>query len=231
LSTAPPATSQLHYQIVRALLSTCRCPSNDELQDALGVTNVALEQAFRELEAAHAIVLHPGTLAPWVIHPFSVTPTATWVEAGKRGWWAPCIWCAFGIATLAGGEVSIHSRFGGESDPVTIPVWDGHPVAAAGCCVHFAMRPAEAWNNVHAYCATVLPFRTQADVLDWSTRHGLPLGEVIPLQRTADLGRRWYGRHAELQWQKWTVAEAQAIFDAAGLTSEFWNLGTQRGRF
>ena len=25
-----------------------------------------------------------------------------------HGWWAPCIWCAFGVAALAGGEIAIH---------------------------------------------------------------------------------------------------------------------------
>ena len=33
-----------------------------------------------------------------VEHPFSLSPAATWIQQGEQGWWAPCIWCGFGIA-------------------------------------------------------------------------------------------------------------------------------------
>src|SRR5262249_57149373 len=33
-----------------------------------------------------------------------------------RGWWAPCIWCALGVAALVGEDVVIHSRIGGEAE-------------------------------------------------------------------------------------------------------------------
>jgi hypothetical protein len=77
----------------------------------------------------------------------------------------------------------------------------------------------------------LLPFRTEQDAHDWSQRHGLPFGEVISLDQTAALARIWYGRHADRDWHKWTVAEAQSIFHDVGLRSPFWNLGYQDGRF
>jgi hypothetical protein len=39
-----------------------------------------------------------------------------------------------------------------------------------------------------------------------------------------DLGRVWYGRHLDRDWRKWTVPEAQAVFDQVGLTGDFWRL-------
>jgi Alkylmercury lyase len=229
MSTASP--SHLHYLIIRNLLDTGKCPSNAELRQALCVTDTVLAETLQELEAAHGIVLHPGSLRPWVIHPFSLTPTATWVETRDRGWWAPCIWCALGIATIAGGDITIHSRLGGERDPLSIPVKDGLPISPEEYCVHFAIRPAEAWNNVHAHCAMLLPFRAESDVHRWAERHGLPVGEIVPLSQTADLARNWYGRHADSEWRKWTIDEAQAIFSSVGLSSGFWNLGRGQGRF
>jgi hypothetical protein len=56
--------------------------------------------ALDALAADHGVVLHPNSHRIWVAHPFSATPTATWVEDGARGWWAPCLWCALGIAAL-----------------------------------------------------------------------------------------------------------------------------------
>lgn len=58
----------------------------------------------------------PITRRPWVIHPFSLSPTATWVQADQRGWWAPCIWCALGVAALVGQDVVVHCRIGAETE-------------------------------------------------------------------------------------------------------------------
>jgi hypothetical protein len=217
--------------MIRGLLDTGRCPSNEELGQVLNVSPPELISLLHNLEAAHGVVLHPDRPEPWVIHPFSLAPTATWVQASDRGWWAPCLWCAFGIAVLVGGDIQLYTRLGGEKESVMILARDGEPVDPENYCAHFAIPPAQAWNNVHAHCAMLLPFRSRSDVQAWTARHALPLGEAIPLRQVAALARKWYGGHADSRWRKWTVPEAQNIFNAVGLDSEFWDLGGQPGRF
>ena len=97
--------------------------------------------------------------------------------------------------------------------------------------VHFAIRPARAWDNVHQHCSMVLPFRRADDIARWSSRYALPRGEAVPLHQVARLATLWYGSHANPDWHKWTIAEAQAIFQNAGLTSPFWSLENKDGRF
>ena len=77
----------------------------------------------------------------------------------------------------------------------------------------------------------VLPFRTPEQIDRWCDRHNLPKGEAVPLTQVARLARIWYGRHADWNWRKWTVAEAQAIFREAGLESDFWDLGAKQGKY
>lgn len=77
----------------------------------------------------------------------------------------------------------------------------------------------------------VLPFRREQDIDAWCARHGLARGEAVSLEQTATLARAWYGSHARPDWHKWSVAEAQEIFRAAGLTSDFWDLGVKAGTF
>jgi hypothetical protein len=214
----------LHYEMVRGLLETGTCPSNRELAMALGVDEGEIEAGLRELAEAHGVVLHPHVCMPWVLHPFSLTPTAIWVQGARFGWWAPCVWCAFGIAALADGEVTIHTRLGGESQPVVLHGGDD-------LWVHFAIPPSRAWDNVHEHCALVLPFESPAQIDVWCARHKLPRGEAVPLGQAATLARLWYGQHARPNWRKWPVAEAQAIFAEAGLRGEFWDLGAKTGRF
>jgi hypothetical protein len=233
------AAGRLHYEMVRGLLERGACPANRELAASLDLSAGALAETMAALAALHGVVLHPHVAEPWIVHPFSLTPTLNFVEAPRardaaasRGWWAPCVWCAFGIAVLAGGEVAIHTRWAAETTPLVLRVKDGEPDSdSAGLPVHFAIPPARAWDNVHRHCSLVLPFRSAADIAPWCARHHQPQGEAVPLRQVALLARLWYGEHARSDWRKWTVAEAQAIFSAAGLRSAFWNLGEQTGRY
>jgi hypothetical protein len=182
-----------------------------------------VKEALKRLEASHSIVCHPGRAAPWVIHPFSLSPTATWVQSAQRGWWTPCIWCALGVAALVRENVVIHSRVGGEAEDLDLHICDG-AVREDSIMTHFAEPLRSAWDNVHHYCATVLQFRSEADVDAWSRRHAIPKGAVVPMAQVAELARLWYGKHAAREWKKWSVAQACEIFEQVGLTGPFWAL-------
>jgi hypothetical protein len=190
-----------------------------------------MEALLRGLAAIHGVVLHPHACEPWVVHPFSVTPTLHWIEGNNSGWWAPCVWCALGVATLAGGKLRIHTRYGGEAEPLILDVRDGQPGGPPGTVVHFAIPPARAWNNVHQHCALVLPFRNEREIDEWCDRHRQPRGEAVPLAQVGILARAWYGSHANPDWHKWTIEEAREIFHRAGLQSAFWDLGARVGSF
>jgi len=225
------ALSRLHYELVHGLVERCACPANSELAHRLGVSKPEVEELLRALSDIHGVVLHPHVCEPWIIHPFSLTPTLNWIERQGRGWWAPCIWCALGVAGLVGGEVRIHTRFGGEAEPLTISVLDGQPDGFEQVWVHFSITPARAWDNVHQHCAMVLPFGSPEQIREWCGQHRLPHGEAVPLHQVARLARLWYGSHGDPTWRKWTIAEAQDIFHSAGLHSQFWDLGASGGRF
>lgn len=225
------STSRVHHELIRSLLDTGNCPSRSELAERLDVPVAEIEQLLFELARIHGVVLHPHICEPWLVHPFSTIPTAHWVEGSVGSWWAPCIWCAFGISTLVRGETRIHTRIGCEAESLVIEVVNRQPVGLEDLWVHFAIPPALAWQNVHQHCAMVLAFRSREDILAWCDRHRLPHGEDVPLCQVARMAEVWYGMHAETKWQKWTIAEAQEIFRRSGLVSPFWSLGEKDGRY
>ena len=120
--------TKLHYLLVKGMVERHACPTNAELAQHLGIAPAQLEANLNDLSAIHGVVLHPHICEPWVVHPFSVTPTANWVEGQRGGWWVPCVWCALGVAALAKGETRLHTRFAGEAEPLTIPIGDGTSV-------------------------------------------------------------------------------------------------------
>ena len=224
------ALSRLHYELIQGLIQRSSCPTNSALGERLGISEIAVQSLLRDLAAIHGVVLYPHACEPWVVHPFSLTPTINWIAGETGSWWAPCIWCALGVTVLVGGNTRIHTRFGAESEPLVIDVRNGRPVSQ-DIWVHFAIPPARAWDNVHQHCSLVLPFHSPTEVRDWCKRYGVTIGEAIPLQNVARLAKTWYGSHADPQWRKWSVAEAQEIFSSVGLTSEFWRLQARDEHF
>jgi hypothetical protein len=220
----------VHYAIIDAVRNVGRAPDRFTVASQLGRGVQDVERSLKRLEASHSLVLHPHVVEPWVIAPFSLSPTATWVQQGNTGWWSACIWCAFGIAALVGGDVTIHTRIGGETDDVDIHVIDG-AVVEKDLVVHFAVRPQVSWDNIHHHCACILPFRMSADVEDWSARHGIAIGDVVPIEQAASLGRVWYGKHGDRDWKKCSITEARALFATVGLKGQFWELEDKAGAY
>lgn len=201
-----------------------------ELVEDTGHAEPEVRTALTRLEADHGIVLHPGTMEPWVIHPFSTTPTLFHVAGAARGWWAPCIWCALGVAVLVPGPVTISTALGGESERCSLRCVDG-TLAPTGLLAHFPVPVARAWDNVHRHCACTLVFADQASIDGWCARHGIGRGEVLPLETVAGLARAWYGGHLERNWRKPTLDEARERFASVGLTSPHWQLPRSGQRF
>jgi Alkylmercury lyase len=228
--TNEDALAHLHYELIQGVIRNNHCPSIAELAKELGVNEHEAQSLYNELASIHGVVLHPHACEPWVLHPFSLTPTINWIKGTTGSWWAPCVWCAFGVTFLTGGNARIHTRYGAEAEPVVIEVRDGRLVDA-DLVVHFAIPPARAWDNVHQHCSLVLPFRSNAQTEDWCRRYGIPMGEAVSVQRVADLAREWYGSHGDRNWRKWSVDQAQEIFSRVGLTSEFWRLASRAGHF
>jgi hypothetical protein len=228
--THQPIDSLLHRALLVSTIDRGHPASAGELAAGLGVSPDEVGASLRRLESNHGVVLHPGTLEPWVIHPFSMTPTLFWVENARRGWWGPCIWCAMGIATLVQGPVTIRTLLGGERDPVAITLNHGR-VGPAGLVAHFPIAVARAWDNVHRHCASTLVFADRHEITPWCERHGVAMGEVVPLERVAALAEVWYGGHLSPQWTKATAQEAAAKFASVGLTGEHWRLPKHAGRF
>jgi hypothetical protein len=220
----------VHHRILSHILDHGHAPDLPELAAALGSTDAAVEASLRRLAENHGLVLHPSSSRIWVIHPFALQPTPFWVSSARGAWWGNCAWCSLGIAALASGDVTIATYLGAEQERIEIHVRDG-AVVEDELVVHFSIPVARAWDNVFYYCATVLVFRSEADIDRWCAQHRIDKGAIVPIRQAWELARAWYGNHLAPDWRKWTPAEAQSIFDGAGLTGSFWRVDQTAERF
>ncbi len=217
---------RVHAQVMASFVDHGAPPTAAQLAASLDLEPDVIAGSLRRLHAGHGLVLHPDSLAIWIAHPFSSSPTSVCVTADDRTWWAPCMWCAAGVLSLieptpGGPHALVHARWRGEHEPLVLGA-----DAAIDPLIHFAMPPRDAWSNVVHWCATVQPFKSAADVDEWCERHALPRGEAVPWSQVRALGRAWYDESHYLSptWRKWTTRQASAIFESVGLRSPFWLL-------
>lgn len=218
-----PIDLRVRGELTRSIAELEHAPSNRELALRIGCSQGECETALTALAHAHALLLHPGTKNPWVVHPFALSPGSCWVEIGEKGWWANCLYCAFGIASAIGRDADIFTRIGGEREHLHVHVRDGE-VVEQDLLFHLSTPPRAWWDNVIHACASFQPFRQEREVDIWCERHALPKGAVVPLPNMFSFAKDWYGGYVREPWRKRSSAEVQEIFDQHGFTSPFWSM-------
>jgi hypothetical protein len=77
----------------------------------------------------------------------------------------------------------------------------------------------------------MLLFDSEGAIERWCTRHGMPRGDVPPLEKIRQFAKVWYGRHRDPEWKKWSAAEAREIFSTFGLGGPTWEIPDVADRF
>jgi hypothetical protein len=104
-----------------------RAPAVVEVASRARIEVGAVEEAWRRLHDAHALVLHDATAEIRMANPFSAVPTAFRVNAGGRWWYASCAWDAFGICSALHVDGRIETSCPDCGEPMQVDVVDGRP--------------------------------------------------------------------------------------------------------
>lgn len=220
----------LHHAIISFFLDRQRAPTVDEVATHFGCDHEQARAALRALADDHGAVLHPGSDEVWIVHPFSAAPTTCVVKSRGHAWWGNCAWCSLGLAHLAGGTATIETRTGAIGEHATIRIEDGQ-LLDTDYVVHFPIPMRQAWDNVVYTCSVQLLFRDETEVDAWCATRGIPKGDVRPIEQIWNFARDWYGRHGDVDWTKWSMAEAAELFARHGLDGPVWSLSDDGGRF
>jgi hypothetical protein len=137
----------VRHAVYRHFVDTGGAPAKQELAAALGVPGAAVEASLRRLEAAHMLVLAPGTAEIWMAHPFSAVPTLYPVHAGGRRCWANCAWDALAIPALLGVDADTKTRCPDCGERLALRTRGGE-MEPTDAVVHFAVPPRRFWENI-----------------------------------------------------------------------------------
>jgi len=215
--------SNLHYTIIKKIIDHGYAPSVSDLSKDLKATEQEVIEGLHTLQAYHGVVLHPHEPKIWVAHPFSLAPTNFYVRSEHGEWWGNCAWCSLGVAALVNDTVRISTVLGGETEQIEIHIIEGE-IQEKEYYVHFPVPMKNAWDNVIYTCSNMLIFKTKEAVDKWSKKHNIPKGDVQSIEIIWEFSKKWYGRHLDPNWKKWTIQEAKELFAEFGLDHDIWKL-------
>ncbi|MBA3400997.1 MAG: hypothetical protein H0U05_03305 [Actinobacteria bacterium] len=107
-----------------------------------------VEESYRRLHEAHALVLHPDSVDIWFANPFCFAPTPHRVTAGGRVWTGTCAWDALGIPAALHTDGEIDSECACCGEPVRLRVDEGELVEGADLLVHILVPARRWWDDV-----------------------------------------------------------------------------------
>ena len=70
----------------------------------------------------------------------------------------------------------------------------------------------------------MLLFRSEEHVDRWCAARGVARGAMFTPAQMWLVAKPWFAHRLARDWRRPTLDEAQAMFDRAGLTGEFWRL-------
>lgn len=139
---------RIRNHLYGSFVKTGNAPTPAEAAAALDLSEGEVEDAYRRLHEAHALVLEPGTTRIRMLNPFSAVQTPHRVEAGGRAWFANCAWDALGIPASLRSDGSIRSECADCGEPVELEVHDGGLVRGAELLVHFVVPARRWWDDI-----------------------------------------------------------------------------------
>ncbi len=131
-----------------SVVASGRPPTTAETADELGLPETEIDEAYRRLHDAHALVLFPDTTEVWMANPVCFAPTPHTVTAAGREWTGTCAWDALGIPAALHGDGRIASSCACCGEPIALEVRDGALVEGADALVHILVPARRWWEDI-----------------------------------------------------------------------------------
>lgn len=133
--------------VYRRLLEDGLAPRHERVAEELRIDPDEAGAAFRRLAEGRVLVLEPGTLEVWMANPLSAVPTDFRVATPRGTHFANCIWDAFGVIAMLGGEGAVATHCPCCGEPMELRVEESELRPAEGL-VHFAVPARRWWDDI-----------------------------------------------------------------------------------
>ncbi len=139
---------EVRRHVYATVAATGRAPGAAEVAGALGLSVAEAEHAYVQLDAAHALVLVPGTTQIWAASPFCFDVTPHRVTAAGRTWTGTCCWDALGIPGAFHGDGTVATECACCGEPLALEVGGGELRRGAELLAHILVPAAHWWDDI-----------------------------------------------------------------------------------
>jgi hypothetical protein len=138
---------EVRLRVYERFLADGEPPAPARVAEDVGVGAEEVEASFRRLGDDHALVFHRGTLDIRMANPLSAVPTDFRVETSRGGYFGNCIWDAFGVVAMLGGEGTVATHCPCCDEPMELRV-RGWQLEPADGVAHFAVPARHWWDDI-----------------------------------------------------------------------------------
>ena len=139
---------RIRNRIYSSFVQSGNAPTTAGIAAELDLPVGEVEDAFRRLHDAHALVLQPGSLELRMLNPFSLIETQHRVEAAGRSWFGNCAWDALGIPAALHVDGRIESACADCGERVELEVRDGRLVRGSELLWHVLLPARHWWDDI-----------------------------------------------------------------------------------
>ncbi|MCU1304633.1 MAG: hypothetical protein JWQ87_4917 [Candidatus Sulfotelmatobacter sp.] len=147
--------NRVRVRLYQLFVEFGRCPTVAEVAGDLDCGVSEVTEAFKQLAAAHVLVLQPGSGEILMANPLSAVPTPFVVEAEKaetetnsRTFYGNCIWDALGVISMLQRDGRVLTSCGCCGESITLTVHDGAVESNPAGIVHFAIPARHWWDDI-----------------------------------------------------------------------------------
>jgi len=144
--------NRVRVRLYQLFVEGGQCPTIVELAGDLQCDAASVAAAFKELAAAHVLVLQPGSGEVLMASPLSAVPTPfvveTQAETKSRSWYGNCIWDALGVISMMQCDGRVLTSCGCCGESMMVSVFKGAVEATPAGTVHFAIPARRWWDDI-----------------------------------------------------------------------------------
>jgi hypothetical protein len=216
---------ELRKFVFDRFLATARAPLVEEIMQEFQMVRDDVVRRLEELQAAHHILLLPGTGRILMANPFSNLPTPFRVSSSSLQYFANCAWDAVAMHLVLDRAVRVSSFCHHCGAPIEFGLSDGVRANREGAdIVVFLGTPVSRWyENLVITCSNTMVFFSSAVHFDdWRRTHPNWEGATLSVDQTIEVVRPISKGRAELDYQMPSRTELMAHWKSMGLTGAFW---------
>ena len=204
-----------------------RAPVLEELMRSFSLDRGEVFAALRELEAAHHILLLPGTQRILMANPFSGITTPFRDRIGGRTYFANCAWDTVSLHVMLGQDAEVDAFCHHCGEPISLKLSDGRMVSGSNPNpLIFLSVPVSKWyDNLINTCSNNMVYFSSKDHQDkWLEAHPGVTGESLTVEVMAKACGTLSKERMNLDYAKPSPANLMSHWKSLGLTGANWEL-------